>query len=66
MEEYGYGLAQVRKKVVPLLRSRIEQLLFEEGRQNKAALHLSQAIALRVEALKEMTRGTDTEDGSHG
>lgn len=66
MEEYGYGPAQVRRKVVPILKSRIEQLLIEESRQNEATSHLSQAIALRVAALKDMTRGIDTDDDHYG
>jgi len=66
MDEYGYGLTQVQRKVVPLLKSRIEQLLIEEGGWNEATSHLSQTIALRVEVLKAMTGGTDTEDDDHG
>lgn len=66
MDEYGYGLAQIRKKVVPLLISRIRQLLIDEGRQNEAASRLSQAISLRVEVLKEMTGSIDSEDDDHG
>lgn len=37
MEEYGYGLGQVRSKVAPILKTRIEQLLAEEEKEKAAA-----------------------------
>ena len=59
MEQYGYGLGQIRTKVLPILKPRIKLLLLKEQKQKAASNELSEAssrlfyaASLQVEALR--------------